>query len=110
MLTPWHTLWLLPALALRPGPSWLMLPGLVCLSHLTHLTGPQAADLTFMGGKLSFRIFEFGAYGLLWVVDRMWRRRLLSEVQSDVVEEGTVHYEPQTEYEPAEEHEPVGAY
>ncbi|MFB3067166.1 MAG: hypothetical protein ACE10D_11715 [Planctomycetota bacterium] len=110
VLTPWHVLWLLPVLALRPGPSWLMLPGLVCLSHLTHLTGPQSADLTFMGGKLSFRIFEFGAFALFWVVDRMWRRTLLSEVRSDVVEEGAARsYAPQIEYEPAEEREPVGA-
>ena len=77
---------------------------------LTHLNGPQSADLTFMGGKLSFRIFEFGAFALFWAVDRMWRRTLLSKVQSDVVEEGAAHsYTPQIEYEPAEEPEPAGA-
>jgi hypothetical protein len=40
----------------------------------------------------------------------MWRRTLLSKVQSDVVEEGAAHsYTPQIEYEPAEEPEPAGA-
>lgn len=70
VLHPWHAVWLLPILALRPsGIAWLAFPGLVVLSYLTQLEGPDAADLTFAGGHLSFRLIEYGVFLLLVLVD-----------------------------------------
>ena len=51
-------------------------PTLVSLSYLTHLVGPDAADLTLGGGVLSFRIFEFGLFGVLLAIDHFSRRRV----------------------------------
>lgn len=70
---PWHALWLLPILALRPAFSWCLLPGILSLSYLTHLQGPHAADLALGGGKVSFRAIEYGAFALLWLLDVVWR-------------------------------------
>ena len=62
---------------MRPsGLAWLLLPTLVSLSYLTHLVGPQAADLTFMGGALSFRVVEYGLFAFLLVLDRIWGAQL----------------------------------
>jgi hypothetical protein len=67
-------------LAVRPsGISWLMLPGLVSLSYLTHLSGPEAADLTLFGGQLSIRLATYGAFAALLVVDAVWGRAILPE-------------------------------
>ena len=76
VLHPSHAIWLLPVLVVRPfGISWLALPGLVSISYVTHLAGPFEADLWVLGGNFSFRVFEFGAFGLLLVVDLLWTRR-----------------------------------
>lgn len=78
ILTPAQTIWLLPLLAVRPvGLAWLALPGLTCLSYLTHLEGPLAADLTLLDGELSFRVFEYGAFAFLLFLDLLWRGRIL---------------------------------
>ncbi|NJN14112.1 MAG: hypothetical protein HC813_00105 [Planctomycetes bacterium] len=83
MLTPAQSLWLLPLLVVRPaGISWLMLPALVSTSYLTHLAGPDAADLTLLDGKLSFRLFEYGAFALLLLLDLLWREVLLPMPES----------------------------
>jgi hypothetical protein len=77
VLQPWHALWLLPLMVVRPsGIAWLALPTLVSLSYLTHLVGPDASDLTLGGGMLSFRVFEFGLFGVLLAVDHFSRRRV----------------------------------
>jgi len=77
VLQPWHALWLLPLMVVRPsGLAWLAVPTLVCLSYLTHLVGPDASDLTLGGGLVSFRIFEFGVFGALLAVDHFSRRRI----------------------------------
>jgi hypothetical protein len=77
---PWHTLWLLPVLAVRPsGLSWLMLPALVSLGYLTHLTGPQAADLTLFGGAFSIRLATYGLFAVLLVVDLAWGHSVFPE-------------------------------
>jgi len=70
---PWHALWLLPILAVRPAFSWCLLPGILSLSYLTHLQGPHAADLALGGGRVSFRAIEYGAFALLWLLDVLWR-------------------------------------
>ena len=73
VLQPQHTLWLLPLLAVRVyGVAWLALPALTTLSYLTHLGGPLAADLAIPGTSISFRVVEFGIFGLLLVLDRFW--------------------------------------
>jgi len=80
VLQPNHALWLLPLLVVRPlGLAWLALPGILSLSYLTHLAGPDAADLTFAGGKLSFRLFEYLLLLGLIAVDMLWRRDLFTE-------------------------------
>lgn len=77
ILRPSQAIWLLPLLAVRPvGLSWLALPGLTCLSYLTHLEGPDAADLTILDGEFSFRVFEYGAFAFLLFLDLLWRRRI----------------------------------
>jgi len=77
VLQPWHALWLLPLMVVRPsGLAWLAVPTLVCLSYLTHLVGPDAADLTLGGGALSFRVFEWGLFGVFLAIDRFSRRRV----------------------------------
>lgn len=77
VLQPWHAIWLLPLMVVRPsGVAWLALPTLVCLSYLTHLVGPDASDLTMAGGLLSFRVFEYGVFGVLLAVDHFSRRRI----------------------------------
>jgi hypothetical protein len=77
ILRPAQAIWLLPLLAVRPaGLSWLALPGLTCLSYLTHLVGPDASDLTLLDGELSFRVIEFGAFAFLLFLDLLWRRRI----------------------------------
>ncbi len=74
VVTPAQTLWLLPLLAVRPfGLAWLVLPALASCSALTHLGGPEQADLTLPGGRFSFRLFEYGAFGLLLVLDLLWK-------------------------------------
>jgi len=79
VLRPCHALWLLPILVVRPsGIAWLALPGLTCLSYLTHLVGPDAADLTLLDGDLSFRVFEYGALLFLLFIDLLWRRRIFA--------------------------------
>ncbi len=82
VVTPGHALWLLPLLVVRPfGLAWLMLPLLVSSSALTHLAGPEQADLTLPGGRFSFRIFEYGAFGLLLVLDLLWKKTLFPAPQ-----------------------------
>ncbi|MHC4548943.1 MAG: hypothetical protein ACYTEZ_09205 [Planctomycetota bacterium] len=79
VLHPWHALWLLPVMVVRPsGLAWLLLPSLVCLSYLTHLVGPEAADLTVRDGTFSFRIFEFGLFGVLLLVDFLSGHKLFN--------------------------------
>jgi len=73
VLLPQHALWLLPLLVVRPALSWLLLPGVLATAHLTHLRGPEAADLPILGGRVSFRVLEFGLFGLLWLLDILWR-------------------------------------
>jgi hypothetical protein len=74
VLQPQHAIWLLPLLVLRPrGVAWFAFPGVVGLCYLTHLAGPQAADLTFMDGQLSYRAFGYGAFALLWLLDLLWK-------------------------------------
>jgi hypothetical protein len=85
VLQPPQALWLLPILVVRPaGISWLALPGLTCLSYLTHLEGPQAADLTFLDGEMSFRAFEYGAFAFLLFIDLLWRRRIFTRLDEAV--------------------------
>jgi hypothetical protein len=85
VLQPAQALWLLPILVVRPaGISWFALPGLACLSYLTHLVGPQAADLTFLDGELSFRVFEYGAFAFLLFIDLLWRRRIFTRLDEAV--------------------------
>jgi hypothetical protein len=77
VLQPWHALWLLPLMVVRPsGLAWLAVPTLVSLSYLTHLVGPDASDLTLAGGALSFRVFEFGLFGVFLAIDHFSRRRV----------------------------------
>lgn len=96
VLQPWHALWLLPLMVVRPsGVAWLALPALVCLSYLTHLVGPDAADLTLAGGVLSFRVFEFGLFVVLLAVDHFSRRRVFH------LRPTTVTLRPAAEDEPA---------
>lgn len=77
VLTPAMTLWLLPILAVRVyGIAWLALPALASLSYLTHLNGPDAADYVFPGTAISYRVVEFGLFGLLLLVDRSRRRQM----------------------------------
>lgn len=77
ILRPSQAIWLLPLLAVRPtGLSWLALPGLTCLSYLTHLEGPNASDLTLLDGEFSYRVFEYGAFAFLLFLDILWRRRI----------------------------------
>jgi len=79
VLHPWLAIWLLPVLAIRPmGLAWLSLPTLVCLSYLTHLRGPQEADLTFLGDEFSFRLLEYGIFGVLVLVDLLFRKTIFS--------------------------------
>jgi len=74
VLMPSHTLWLLPLLVVRPfGLAWLVLPALASCAALTHLGGPDQADLTLPGGRISFRLFEYGAFGLLLLLDVLWK-------------------------------------
>ena len=90
VLHPRHAIWLLPVLAVRPyGLAWLLLPGLVSLSYLTHLNGPQAADLTFLDGMVSFRAVEFGLFLALLLFDRVWAERLFGREPSPEVAVGT---------------------
>jgi hypothetical protein len=77
VLTPAMTLWLLPVLAVRSyGVAWLALPGLASLSFLTHLNGPQAADYVLPGTPISYRVVEFGLFGLLLLFDLLQRRQI----------------------------------
>lgn len=102
VLKPSHALWLLPILVLRPmGISWLMLPGLLSISYLTHLVGPDAADLTLPGGLLSFRVFEFGALLALLVVDAIWGRSMFLEPDETAAKRREiVQIEHELEYRP----------
>jgi hypothetical protein len=77
ILRPAQAIWLLPLLAVRPvGLAWLALPGLTCLSYLTHLAGSDACDLTLLDGEISYRVFEYGAFAFLLFLDLLWRRRI----------------------------------
>jgi hypothetical protein len=74
VLQPQHALWLLPLLVVRFfGTAWIALPGLVSLCYLTHLDGPQQADLVILGGMFSFRVLEYGAVLLLLALDLLWQ-------------------------------------
>jgi hypothetical protein len=85
ILRPSHAIWLLPVLAVRPnGLAWLALPGLACLSYLTHLEGPNAADLVFLDGEVSFRVFEYGAFAFLLFLDLLWRRSIFGRFDEAV--------------------------
>jgi hypothetical protein len=84
---PWHALVLLPLLAVRPSIAWLALPGVLCLSHLTHLQGPRAGDLTLFGGTVSFRLFEYGLFGGLLVLDLLFGTTLFSRAPETAEEE-----------------------
>ncbi len=78
ILRPAQAMWLLPLLAVQPkGLAWLALPGLTCLSYLTHLEGPNASDLTLLDGELSVRAFEYGAFAFFLFLDLLWRGRIL---------------------------------
>jgi len=99
VLQPQHTLWLLPLLVVRPfGLSWLALPGLVSLSYLTHLNGPNAADLLVGRQGISFRVVEYGAFALLLLLDLLWGARMFG--QREVTYEDT-DLEPRDAPEPA---------
>jgi len=77
VMTPAMTLWLLPVLVVRShGVAWLALPGLASLCYLTHLNGPDAADYVLPGTAISYRVLEYGAFGLLLVLDRLRRRAM----------------------------------
>jgi len=76
VLHPGLAAWLLPLLAVRRfGLAWLALPVIASLTYLTHLQGPEAADLPlpFLGGALSYRLLGFGLFAVLLLVD--WRLR-----------------------------------
>jgi len=78
VLQAWHAVWILPILVLRPsGVAWLALPGLVCMSYVTHLAGPTAADFTVFSDSLSFRVVEYGLFVGLVALDLCVGRRLL---------------------------------
>ncbi len=80
VLHPMTAVWILPFIAVRPcGLSWLALPAIVCLSYLTHLAGPDAADLTFAGGLLSYRVFGYSLFGVLLFLDWRLRDRLFPD-------------------------------
>jgi len=80
VLQPNHALWLLPILVVRPmGLAWFMLPGILSICYLTHLAGPDAADLMLAGGSISFRLLEYVVLGGFIVIDILWRRRLFYE-------------------------------
>ena len=61
------------------GLAWFALPGILSLCYLTHLAGPDAADLTVAGGKLSFRLFEFLLLLGLIAIDVLWRHELFTK-------------------------------
>ena len=68
---------LLPILAVRMyGLAWLCLPTLATLSYLPHLNGPGAADYEIPGTSISYRVVEFGIFGLLLIVDRLRHRQM----------------------------------
>jgi hypothetical protein len=69
------------------GSAWIALPGLVSLCYLTHLDGPQQADLLLLGGTLSFRALEYGALMLLLALDLLWR----PHVDFDPEDEGLLY-------------------
>ena len=109
VLHTWHVLWLLPIMVVRPsGIAWLALPVLVTLSYLTHLVGPDAADLTLSDGTFSFRVFEYGILGLLLVVDFVSRNRLFTApnlehhqttgTEEDLLWESTLREEPEAAF------------
>jgi len=80
VLKPQHTIWLLPILAVRVyGVAWLALPFLTTISYLTHLGGPLAADIALPGTSISFRVVEFGLFGLLLILDRYWMKSLFPD-------------------------------
>jgi hypothetical protein len=106
ILRPSQAIWLLPLLAVRPvGLAWLALPGLTCLSYLTHLEGPDAADLTLLDGEFSFRVFEYGAFAFLLFLDLLWRRRIFPPRNRP-----TVSKDLGGSMEPAPEREPALTY
>jgi hypothetical protein len=89
VLEPAHALWLLPILVVRPsGIAWLLLPGLVSLSYLTHLAGPDAADLPLplLDGRVSFRVVEYGSFVLLALLDLVWYPVLFQGLDRVVVQ------------------------
>jgi len=80
VLKPAHTLWLLPVLVVRCyGVAWLALPALTTLSYLTHLVGPMASDFDLPGTPFSYRMLEFGAFGLLLLMDRIAGRSIFPD-------------------------------
>lgn len=77
VLHPSMTLWLLPILAVRMyGLAWLCLPTLATLSYLPHINGANAADYELPGTSISYRVIEFGIFGVLLIVDRLRHRDL----------------------------------
>jgi hypothetical protein len=103
ILRPSQAIWLLPLLAVRPvGLAWLALPGLTCLSYLTHLVGPDASDLTLLDGEFSYRVFEYGAFAFLLFLDLLWRRRIFPRRNRP-----TVSRELGAAPAPGREHEPA---
>lgn len=83
VLQPQHAIWLLPVLAVRIyGMAWLALPALASMSYLTHLGGPLAADLAIPGTSISFRVIEFGLFGILLVLDRFWMPSLFPDASA----------------------------
>jgi hypothetical protein len=88
VLEPAHAIWLLPILVVRPsGVAWMLLPGLVSLSYLTHLSGPDAADLPLplLDGRISFRVIEYGSFALLALLDLVWHPALFQGLDRVVV-------------------------
>ena len=105
---PWLVLWLLPVLAVRPaGIAWLALPVLVSLSYLTHLEGPDAADLTLLGATWSFRIIEYGIFGILLVLDLMMGGRHLRPPEEPLARRLGTEEDMPFELAPFEDHEPA---
>ena len=86
--------------------TWLAMPGVLSLSYLTHLAGPDAADLTLAGGMLSFRVFEYGILIALVLADVIWRRRLFIEPEELAI----LHREPEFEFDLDPNYEQDPAY
>jgi hypothetical protein len=109
VLKPSHALWLLPLLTVRQtGVAWIALPGILCMSHLTHLAGPDAADLPLAGGQLSFRVFEFGLFLAIALLDLLWRGRIFDRPEElNVLLREETEFDTDIGYEQPVEEEPL---